>query len=116
MKKAGGIIALISGIFGTVAAIVTLFVGGVGAALEADGGTTVVALGWGGVVFSFLTIVFAAVAMGAKGKVPGVLLIVCALGGIVLGGTLVAVPMILALIGGILAMFGNEKAPSAPTS
>ncbi len=109
MKKAGGIIALVSGIFGTLAAIATLFIGGIGSAIEADGGDTVLAFGVGGIAFSFLTIVFAAVAMGAKGRVPGVLLILCAIAGAILGGTLVAVPMVLALIGGILALFGNEK-------
>lgn len=109
MKKAGGIIALVSGIFGTIAAIVTLFVGGVGSALEAKGGDTVVALGWGGVLFSFLTIVLAAVTMGAKGRVPGILLIICSVAGAIFGGTLVAICMALALVGGVLALFGNEK-------
>ena len=113
MKKAGGIVALIAGIFGFLAAIVTLFMGGIGAALEAEGGTTVVAFGWLGILFSFLTIVFAAIAMGAKGKVPGVLLILCALGGAILGGTLVAIPMALSLIGGILALFGNQPKTTA---
>jgi hypothetical protein len=35
MQKAGGIIGLISGIFGTLAAVVTLFVGGMGSAFKA---------------------------------------------------------------------------------
>jgi hypothetical protein len=108
MKKAGGIIALIAGIFGVFAAGVTLFLGGVTTAMEAEGASTVVGLGWGGVAFSFLTIVLGAVAMGAKGRLPGVLLIIAALCGAVLGGTLVAVFMALALIGGILALFGNK--------
>lgn len=108
MKKAGGIIAIIAGIFAVVAAIVTLFIGGVGAALNADGGNTVIGLGWGGVLFSFLVIVFGAIAIGAKGRWPGVLLIVLSIGGAILGGTLVAIFMALALIGGILAMLGAK--------
>ena len=36
MKKAGGIIALIARIFGVLAAIFTLVVGGAGAAFEAE--------------------------------------------------------------------------------
>jgi hypothetical protein len=111
MQRAGGIVALIAGIFGVLAAGMTLFIGGVGGALEAESAGTVVMLGWGGVAFSFLTIVLAAVAMGANSRWPGVLLILCAIAGAILGGTLVAVFMALALIGGILAMLGR-RAPS----
>lgn len=103
MRKAGGIIALIAGIFGILAAGVTLFTGGL------LGAKTVVGLGWGGVLFSFLTIVFGAICMGAKSRTPGVLLIITAILGAVLGGTLVAIFMALALLGGILALFGGKK-------
>jgi hypothetical protein len=71
MKKAGGIISLVAGIFGVIAAVFTLFVGGVGGALEAEGAGTVVGLGWGGIAFSFLTIVLGAVAMAAARWCPG---------------------------------------------
>tara|TARA_B100000378_G_scaffold54543_2_gene40258 strand:+ start:6607 stop:6984 length:378 start_codon:yes stop_codon:yes gene_type:complete len=109
MRKAGGIIALIAGIFGIFAAGATLLLGGISSVSGAEHAGTVVGLGWGGVGFSFLTIVLGAVAMGAKSPLPGVLLILCALAGAVLGGTLVAIFMALALIGGILALFGNKK-------
>ena len=103
---------LIAGIFGVIAAGVTLVLGGLGSAFEAEGASTVVGLGWGGVLFSFLTIVLGAIAMGAKGRVPGILLIACALAGAVLGGTLVAIFMGLAVIGGILAVVpGKSPAP-----
>ncbi len=109
MRKAGGIIGLIAGIFGVLAAGATLFMGGLAGAFEAEGAETVVGLGWGGVLFSFLTIVLGAVCIGAKGKLPGVLLIASAILGAILGGTLVAIFMVLALIGGILALFGTKK-------
>lgn len=109
MQKAGGIIGLVAGIFAVIAAIVTLFIGGVAAGFEAEGANTVVGLGWGGILFSFLTIVLGAVAMGAKSKAPGALLMVCSIAGAVLGGTLVAVFMILAFIGGLLAIIGTKK-------
>lgn len=114
MKKAGGIIGLIAGLFGVVAAVATLFFGGLGGALEAEGASTVIGLGWGGLAFSFLTIIFAAISMGAKGKIPGTLLVVCAVAGAVLGGTFVAVAMVLALIGGVLAIIGvvREASPA----
>jgi len=109
MKKAGGIISLIAGIFGVIAAIATLFVGGVGAAFGGEGAETVIGLGWGGILFSFLTIIFGAIAMNAKSKVSGILLIICAIAGAILGGTIVAIFMVLALVGGILAVIGKKK-------
>jgi len=115
MKKAGGIIALIAGIFGIIAAIATMFIGGVGAAFGGEGAETVIGLGWGGILFSFLTIIFGAIAMNAKSKVPGISLIICAIAGSILGGTFVAIFMVLALIGGILTVIGNLLMPSKPS-
>lgn len=109
MKKAGGIISLIAGIFGVIAAIATLFVGGVGATFGGEGAETVISLGWGGVLFSFLAIIFGAVAIGSKSKVPGILLIICSIAGAILGGTFVAIFMVLALIGGILTVISKKK-------
>ena len=115
MRKAGGIIGLVAGIFGTLAALVTLLVGGMGAAFEAEGASTVVGLGWGGVVFSFLAIIFAAVAIGARGRLPGILLMVTSVLGAILGGTLVAVFMVLALAGGLLATIAKPVKKTVPS-
>ena len=114
MRKAGGIVALIAGVFGFIAAIITLLFGGLGAALETEKADQVINLGWGGVAFSFLTIVLGAVAIGAKGRVVGVLLVGCAIAGAVLGGTLVAVCMGLAALGGLLAIIDSGHAKPAP--
>lgn len=109
MKKAGGIIALIAGIFGVIAAGATLFLGGIGSAFEAEGAATVVGLGWGGVLFSFTTIILGAVAIGSENKKVGIFLIISSVLGAILGGTLVAIFMVLSLIGGILAVLGIKK-------
>ena len=109
MRIAGGVIALVAGIFAILAAVITLFVGGVGSGLDAEGAGTVIGLGWGGLAAAFLTIVFGAVAIGVRRRAPGVLLILTALVGAVLGGTLVAVFMVLALLGGILATIGGGR-------
>ena len=117
MRKAGGVIAIIAGIFGVFAAIVTLFVGGVGSAFHANNAGMVVGLGWGGVLFSFSTIVLGALCMAIPSPIVGLLLIACSICGIVLGGTFVAVFMALALIGGLLASFGRGSQPgSSPLS
>lgn len=109
MRKAGGIIGIIAGIFGVIAAIATLLIGGIGAAVEAQEANLVVSLGWGGVIFSFLTIIFGAIVTGAQSRWPGVLLSVSAIMGAVLGGTFVAVFMVLGFVGGLLAIFGQKK-------
>ena len=116
MKIAGGIIAIIAGLLGVVAALITLFMGGLGGALEADGAETVVALGWGGVFFSFLVIILGAVSLAAKTLIPAIGLIVSSLLGAILGGTLVAFCMILALVGGVLATVGTKRLESTATT
>lgn len=105
MRKAGGIIAVVAGGCGVIAAFITLFVGGVGSAIEAEGAETVVWLGWGGVFLSFCTIGLAAATIASKGRITSVLLIICAIAGALLGGTMVAVFMALAIIGAIVALF-----------
>jgi len=121
MQKPGGIIALIGGIFGTLAAIFTLMAGGLVAGLEGasaslsdtaiDTSASMGIAGFGlmGLLFSFLTIIFAVVAMNAKSKKPGLILILCAVVGAITGGTFVAVCMVLTLAGGVLATIGVKK-------
>lgn len=104
MQKAGGIVGIIAGVFGVPAAIVTLSVGGLAGAFKADNASTVIGLGFGGILFSFLCIVFGAIAISAASRLPAILLALSALAGIVLGGTLVAVFMALAFVGGIIAL------------
>lgn len=108
MGKTGGIIGIIAGIFGIVAAVATLFIGGIGSAFDAEGAKTAVGLGWGGVLFSFLAIVFGAVAI-ARPKGAGIGLIIVSILGAIFGGTLVAICMALSLIGGIVAVVGARN-------
>lgn len=108
MQKAGGILGLIGGIFGTLAALATLMLGGLGDAFRAENAGLVVNLGLGGLAFSFLAIILGAVAIGSTGRTAGVLLMVCAIGGAILGGSLVAICMVLALVGGLLAVIGRR--------
>ena len=88
MRKAGGIIVLVAGIFAIFASGFTLLAGGIATGFEAESANTIVNRGWGGVVFAFLTIVLGAIALGAKGRNPGVLIIICSITGAILGGTL----------------------------
>lgn len=114
MNKAGAILGVIAGIFGFLAAIFTLLFGGLASAFGTAGAGTVVGLGWGGIAFSFLVIIFGAVAF-AKPKGAGIGLIICSIGGAILGGTLVAICMVLSLVGGVLCVMGAKNTPNTPT-
>jgi hypothetical protein len=119
MQKAGGIIALIAGVLGVVAALLTLFVGSVGTALQHNNeyAKLLVWSGWGGLLFSFLTIILGAVCISARSRMLAAFLIFAALGGVVLGGTAVAIFMAVALVGGVLAVFAvRPSTDGAPRS
>ena len=114
MEKAGAITTLIAGIFGVGAAIFTLAFGGLASSFEAEGADTIVGLGWGGILFSFLTIVLGAVGIGGvKRKIVGSLIVLCSIAGAILGGTFVAICMALSLIGGILMLLAPKNPDSA---
>lgn len=115
MTKAGGIISIIAGIFGVMAGFFTLFFGGLSSAFSVAGSGMVVGMGWGGIAFSMLVIVYGAVAL-YKPAAGGTGLVLSSLSGIVLGGTLVAIVMVLSLIGGFLVLAGRKKVALASTS
>jgi hypothetical protein len=116
MRVAGGIIALIGGVFAVIAALCTLSVGGVASALNANNAGMVVTLGWLGLALSFVTIVLGAVACGVQSRTPGQLLILTSLIAAIAGGTLVAICMTLVLAGGILAAIGGGKPKAFPAT
>ncbi|MEB3299990.1 MAG: hypothetical protein VKO21_10965 [Candidatus Sericytochromatia bacterium] len=112
MGKAGGIIGIIAGVFGFIAAIVTVLFGGFAGAVKAEGADTVIGLGFGGILFSFLVIVSSSIAMG-RPRGGGIATILLSIAGAILGGTPVAVCMTLAFLGGVVAMFGKSKPKEA---
>ncbi len=113
MIKTGGILAIIAGVLGLLAGFVTLFLGGLGSAFSASGFGDVVSLGWGGILFSLLVVIYGSIAI-SKPKPGATGVILSSILGIALGGTLVAILMVLALVGGIMAAIGKPKeAPPA---
>jgi hypothetical protein len=108
MNKTAAVLGIIAGLLGIIAALFTAFFGGVASAMGAHNANTLINLGWGGVFFSGLTIVFGALAF-SKPRFGGWGLVVASLLGAVLGGTFVAACLTLALLGGILAI---ASAPS----
>ncbi|KIX14963.1 hypothetical protein [Dethiosulfatarculus sandiegensis] len=113
MQKVGGILALISGVLGVLAAMITFSFNELSGTFEAGGGNQM--LGLSELVFALLTIVFGGLAMGANSKKPGIILIICSILGIIVGGHLMVMPMVFALISGVFAAIGVPKKATAST-
>lgn len=121
MRKAGGIIAIISGVFGSIFALLILLIGGIADAFDEDA-TMVLQLGLGWLVFSFSSIVIGSICMFVESRVPGiVLIIVTTAGGIIadysgIRTSMVAFMFLPAAIGGILTLFGNGSRGQGATT
>lgn len=111
MRKTGGVVALVAGLYGTVAAFVALIVvGGIGAAAKLD--DLAVWLGWGGVLFSLIAAFLGAACIVSPSRRPARILLVNALAGAALSLPPVAICMIAAFIGGMLALREEQRLPS----
>ncbi len=108
MQKKGGIIAVIAGAVVVITAFVTLIMGGA-EGIEGEGLSMVYNIGWGGVFFSFLVIIFGVMAMGAEKITFGILLTVSAILAAYFGGLFATILMAIALIGGIMTIIGISK-------
>ena len=129
MRIAGGILALVAYIGGTIAGLITVLFGAAGKAASdytlVNGGVSgadyikaakisgqsdaIMSLGWLGILASFFALVLGIVVLCGKSQKPAWILLVCSIGGIFLGGTLVAFFMVLAVLGAIFALVGGRK-------
>jgi hypothetical protein len=110
MRKAGGLLAFFAGLYGVVAAIITLIVlGGIGSSASVD--PRGVSLGWAGVALSLLISILGAVCMRTTSQRPVFLLLLCALTGAVISETLVSLCMAGAFFSGLLATRGRVSMP-----
>jgi hypothetical protein len=107
MRTGALVLGLIGGIFGLISAVIALFVGGIGGAVEAEGAGTVVGLGWSALFFSLLGLVGAALSL-AKPVLAAVIMGVAAIA-IAISISLFAViatPML--LVAALLAFLGRN--------
>jgi hypothetical protein len=115
MRTVGGTIAVTAGIFGTIAAILTLVVGLAGA-FHPEQAAQIRWSEWGAVVVSFATVFLGAICLHARSLSAGLFLMMASVCGAALGGVFVAVFMGLAFAGGALASIGMtaDNASGAP--
>jgi hypothetical protein len=110
MRKAGALLALLAGLYGALAAIITLIVlGGIGASASVD--LRGVSLGWVGLALSFLIIILGAICIRTTSQRPVFLLLLCALAGAAISETLVSLCMASAFFSGLLATRGRFSIP-----
>ena len=110
MRKAGVLLALLAGLYGALAAIITLIVlGGIGSSASVD--PRGVSLGWAGLVLSFLISILGAISIRTTSQRPVFLLLLCALTGVVISETLVSLCMASAFFSGLLATGGRFSMP-----
>lgn len=102
------VLGLIGGIFGILCAFIALFIGGVASAMEAEGASNVIGLGWVAVALSILGIV-GSVMVKSKAKVGGGMMTIAAIGGFICISFIYILPAVLLLIGGLMGIFRKEK-------
>lgn len=107
MQKAGMILGIIGGIIGLFSAAGVMFFGGLGAAIETEGATGVIGLGWGAFFSSIVGIIGGALA-SSKTKAAAILCLIAGISGIIFvsAGYIVAGPLL--IIAGILLLIASR--------
>ncbi len=108
MKIASLVLGILGGIAGLIAATLALGVGGLGAAFDAEGASTVIGLGWSAFLFALIAIVGGAIAI-AKPKVSGWMQLIACIGGLISISAFWTVSFILLLMGSIFAFVGAKQ-------
>ncbi|MFD2371505.1 DUF4064 domain-containing protein [Brevibacillus sp. GCM10020057] len=101
-------LGLIAGIFGVISAVLAMFIGGVGEALNANGASTVSGLGMAALLFSILGIIAAAISK-SKTKLAGWLMLVAGVGGFISVSLFYILSGILFVVGGLMGIFSKKK-------
>ena len=101
------ILGLIGGIIGFFAGFAAIAIGGLASAFSVNGGSDIIGLGFGAIIFSIIGIVGAAI-VKSKTKIAGYLMIISAIGGILCISAFYTLSFILLIIGGIMAVRYKE--------
>jgi hypothetical protein len=102
------VLGLIGGILGIFGSLIALAVGGFGGAVGAEGATTVIGLGWLGILFSVIGIVGSAL-VKSKLRLGGALMTVSAIGGVVSISFAYIPSFILLIIAGLMGLFKKKR-------
>src|SRR5699024_9874268 len=104
MRTASFVLRLVGGILGILAAILAMFIGGVGSAFEASDSDSIIGLSFSALLASVLGIVGAALVKG-KSKVDSLLMFITCIWGIISISAFYVVLGILLIIVAIIGLF-----------
>ena len=110
MRTASPVLGIIGAVFGIIAALLALTLGGIGAALEASGAGGIAARAFVAVLVGVLGIVGGALALRYP-KVAAGLQLISAVVGLILIGLFWIFSAILLLLGALLAFLGRRVPP-----
>lgn len=102
---------LIAGIFGIIASIIALFIGGVDAAFSDSGSSSITGLAISAMLFSILGIIGAAMAK-AKPKVAGIIMLVSGIAGLISISMFYILSAVLFVVGGFMGILSKKNAQS----
>lgn len=102
------VLGLVGGIFGVLFAFGALFIGGLGAAFDAEGANSIIGSAWVAVALSILGIV-GSVVVRSKAKAGGIMMTVAAAGGLICISAFYILPGILLLISGLTGILRKDK-------
>lgn len=110
MRTASLVLGIIGGVFGIIAALLTLLFGGIGSAFEATGAESIVARSFVAVFVGVVAIVGGALALRYP-KVSATLQLITGVLGLILIGLFWIFSVILLLTGALLAFLGRKAPP-----
>ncbi|WAH42794.1 DUF4064 domain-containing protein [Alicyclobacillus fastidiosus] len=116
MRTASMVLGIIGSVFGIIAAIFAMLVGGIGHAFHASSSGEITGLGWGALFLSVVGLV-GSILVRNFAKVAGILMLIGGVGGIICVSYFFILPGILLIIPGVMSMFvRNRPQPSATHS
>lgn len=99
---------IIGGVFGIIASILAMTLGGIGSAFEADGANQIVGLGFAAMLFSILGIIGGSIAK-SKTKLAGIFLLVSGVGGFICISLFYTISGILFIVAGLIGVFSKTS-------
>ncbi|AAY60331.1 DUF4064 domain-containing protein (plasmid) [Bacillus cereus] len=106
------VLGLIGGILGILCAVLVLFFGGFGTAIDVDGADQIIILGWGAVFSSILGII-GSVVVKSKSGIGGAFMLIAAIIGFLCIFAIYILPGALLAIGGLMGLLRKDKASTS---
>ena len=116
MKTAALVLGIVGGVFGILAGLLAMLVGGIGSAFEAEGSGSVVGLGFAAILLGVLGIIGGALSNRSPGK-AGIVQAIAGLAGFIAISLFWVLSGVLLLLGALMAFLGyrsTQRAELAP--